>query len=239
MIKHFKSFTKVALTLLFLLTCFSINNTSDVNALSIRDLGEGTYIGELGENETQSSAPEEYYFNTGTKCPSKSTYNRYNLLSVVRAGDIVFEDSKTGHIAIVEGIFTYNGKRYIRLIESMNKIGVVRSVLDDNRVKEKGSKIYRVITGKGSGISARKSVNINSVIDFCEDQLGKSYNKWFFGEKKASGSNKSWYCSELVWAAYKQAGLDICPNSRTVSPKTMVSNKLSKYIPISLNRKGK
>ncbi|MBQ9862641.1 MAG: hypothetical protein IJM28_01905, partial [Lachnospiraceae bacterium] len=37
--------------------------------------------------------------------------------------------------------------------------------------------------------------------------LGKKYSLDF--AKDTSSSEKDWYCSELVWAAYKNQGIDI------------------------------
>jgi len=47
-----------------------------------------------------------------------------------------------------------------------------------------------------------------SAVDFAEDQLGKPYQPCPL-QKDPSPDSDSWYCSELVWAAYYQAGIDI------------------------------
>lgn len=119
-------------------------------------------------------------------------------------GDIIFEAEGgfgiTGHIAIVEGRF-YDSKQkkyYYRIIEAIDQ-GVVRSVLDDERVDDKDVSIYRV---KGSTAEQR-----NKAVNFCISQLGKPYFLDF--KKDRSENQKDWYCSELVWAAYKNQGIDI------------------------------
>ena len=153
-------------------------------------------------SSSSSSGSSGYYYNTGTKCPSEATYSKYSLLSKVKKGDIIYESKGgfgiTGHVAIVEGIYTYNGKKYIRVIEAIDK-GVVRSILDDTRIDERGGSVYRV--------SSATSTKINTAVSFCVGELGSSYNLDF--AKDTSSSETNWYCSELVWAGYKKAGIDI------------------------------
>ena len=119
-------------------------------------------------------------------------------------GDIVYEAQGgfgvTGHIAIVEGKYYSAEKKqyYVRLIEAIEQ-GVCRSVLVDQRVVDKTVTVYRV-TGASN---AQK----NAAVSFCRSQLGKKYNCDLSHD--TSASEKDWYCSELVWAAYKNQGIDI------------------------------
>jgi len=74
---------------------------------------------------SSSSGSSKYYYNTGTTCPNSATYSKYNLLDVVKKGDIIFEANGgfgiTGHVAIVEGIYSRgDGTNYIRLIEAID-----------------------------------------------------------------------------------------------------------------------
>ncbi len=145
----------------------------------------------------------QWYYNTGTKLPLEPRYDKYNLLSNLRAGDIVYEANGgfgiTGHIAIVEGLFydyTLN-KRYVRLIEAIGQ-GVVRSVLDDQRFDDRAAEILR---------TNLPYYVCKKVIAFCIGQLGKSYKLDFM--KETSADEADWYCSELVWAAYYNQGLNI------------------------------
>ncbi len=152
---------------------------------------------------SSSSGGNTYYYNTGTTCPSQATYSKYNLLNVVKKGDIIYEANGgfgiTGHIAIVEGIYTRsNGTKYIRIIEAID-VGVKRSILDDTRVDDKAVTILRV--------DGATSTNINNAVSFCTSQLGKNYKLDL--AKDTSKDEKDWYCSELVWAAYKNEGIDI------------------------------
>lgn len=161
-----------------------------------------------GIQSSSSSGGSSYYYNTGTSCPTQADYSRYNLLSVVRKGDVIFEANGgygiTGHIAIVEGIYSRNdgtGRKYIRLIEAISNSegGVTRSILDDTRVDEKAVTILRV-----SGATSSK---INAAVSFCQGELGSSYFLDF--AKDHSASETDWYCSELVWAAYYNQGINI------------------------------
>ena len=104
---------------------------SDKNKqLSRKDLRKGS------SSSGSSSANSPYYYATGTSCPDKAKYNKYNLTKTLQQGDIVYEakggGGLTGHIAIVEGIYKDNGKEYVRIIEAIDK-GVKRGILDDKR----------------------------------------------------------------------------------------------------------
>lgn len=150
-----------------------------------------------------SSGSNKYYYNTGSSCPAEATYSKYNLLDVVQKGDIIYEANGgfgvTGHIAIVEGVYTtIGGKKYIRIIEAID-VGVKRGILDDTRVDDKAVTILRV--------DGATSTNITNAINFCINQLDKPYK--FDLAKDTSSDEEDWYCSELVWAAYKNQGIDI------------------------------
>lgn len=155
---------------------------------------------------SSSSGGSSYYYNTGYNCPSEAKYSKYNLLDVVKKGDIIYEDNGglgiTGHIAIVDGIYTNsNGSKYIRLIEAIsnNLGGVTRSILDDTRVDEKDVTILRV--------SGATSSQKNAAVSFCRGEVGSEYRLDL--AKDTNSSETDWYCSELVWAAYKNQGIDI------------------------------
>lgn len=163
----------------------------------------------IGGNEVQSASSSSssggkiYYYDTGTSCPKQATYGKYKLLQNVRKGDIIFEGNGgfgiTGHIAVVEGIYSRgDGTQYIRLIEAIEN-GVVRSILDDKRVVDKDVTVLRV--------TSATTTQINNAVSFCVSQLGKKYKLDF--AKDTSKNEKDWYCSELAWAAYKNQGIDI------------------------------
>lgn len=154
-------------------------------------------------SSSSSSGGKIYYYDTGTSCPKQATYGKYKLLQNVRKGDIIFEGNGgfgiTGHIAVVEGIYSRgDGTQYIRLIEAIEN-GVVRSILDDKRVVDKDVTVLRV--------TSATTTQINNAVSFCVSQLGKKYKLDF--AKDTSKNEKDWYCSELAWAAYKNQGIDI------------------------------
>ena len=171
---------------------------------------------EMNSKNQSRAAVKQWYDNIGTtsvSLPEKPSYNRYNILSTVQKGDIIEETlglvaSITGHIAIVEGKFwdSQHQQYYIRTIEA-GIDGVVRGVFDDTRYIARGAKVHYVI----SATSSQK----NGAVSFCVGQLGKPYGLGipFFTSCEYSSSTKDWYCSELVWAAYYNQGININGNS--------------------------
>lgn len=179
---------------------------SSYSGQSIEDYEQSFYsilVSPSVRSRSSSSGSNKYYYNTGTSCPSSATYKKYNLLNVVKKGDVIYEANGgfgiTGHIAIVEGLYTRSDRtKYIRLIEAID-VGVVRSILDDARVDDKAVTILRV--------SGATTTNINNAVNFCIGELGSSYKLDL--AKDTSSAETDWYCSELVWAAYKNQGIDI------------------------------
>ena len=134
------------------------------------------------------------------------------MLYKVKAGDIIYEANGgsgiTGHIVIVEGLCYSSkyGQYFIRVVESIGYIsgsgyadGVCRGVLDDDRIDDRAGTVLRV-TG---ATSSQKS----DAISFCVSQIGKSYDLGAY--HRTSSSSTGWYCSELVWAAYYNQGIDL------------------------------
>lgn len=161
-------------------------------------------------------SPTEWYDNIGIveaaiRLSTKPSYTKYNLMSVVQKGDIVQETQGaiaqfTGHIAIIEGRFwdTKQMCYYLRTVESAID-GVVYGVLDDTRYDERGTKIHYV--------TSATQTQINNAVTFCINQLGKPYNWTAIVTQSdycwTSSSATSWYCSELVWAAYYNQGINL------------------------------
>jgi len=122
---------------------------------------------QISTRSSLTTAGSKWYYNTGTSLPQTANYSKYNLLNTVQVGDVIYESKGgfgiTGHIAIVEGKYYDSTQKqyYIRVIEAIDK-GVVRSVLDDGRVDDKGVSVYRVTRATNSqkqmqSISARDS----------------------------------------------------------------------------------
>lgn len=183
----------------------------------------------------KSSSTVDWWYNTGTELPQEANYSKYNLIDNIQVGDIIYEDNGgfgiTGHVAIVEGVFyseKYNQK-YIRIIEAISK-GVCRGVLDDSRIDNKDVTILRVS-------SAEQNIGV-SAVKFCKEQLGKAYMIDF--QHDLDPDQEDWYCSELVWAAYKTAGIDIettdILKEPGVTPRNICEGAITtdntKYLPI-------
>lgn len=171
----------------------------------------------------------KWCYNAGTTVYRKPNYSKYNLLDTVKAGDIIHEakggSTITKHTAIVEGIY-YNtrfNQYYIRLIEAIDYNssgngecdGVCRSILDDARFEKRDDYVLRV----------RGATNtiIQNAISFCTRQLGKDYDL-LNHEKHSSSNSAEWYCSELVWAAYYNQGIDLDDNGGNYVPPDDIKN---------------
>ncbi|MBP5661221.1 MAG: hypothetical protein J6X08_07830 [Lachnospiraceae bacterium] len=206
----------------------TIANSFDLDLLN-SDMFDVIDIGKGAERQSASSSSSKsggYYYNTGTSCPSKATYSKYNLLDNVKKGDIIYEAAGffyiAGHVAVVEGVYTRpGGGKYIRVIEAIEN-GVVRSILDDTRIDERDGHVLRVKNAS--------STVIDRAVSFCVGELGSSYSLDFAHD--TSSSETDWYCSELAWAAYKNQGIDIETtgwlNEPGITPRDIYrSNKVS------------
>ncbi len=157
---------------------------------------------------TRSSGTD--WVNIGTRLPEPVDYfdddgsRMTTLINTVKKGDIFYTPNgssyvfgNTGHLAIIEGVFfdEVQNQRYIRTIEA-NPCGVKRGCLTKERFKACG----------GGTILRVKNVSWNEVdaaVEFCKNQLDKGYELNIFRYPHETGD--TWYCSELVWAAYYNA----------------------------------
>lgn len=141
------------------------------------------------------------------------TYYAFDY-SHIHEGDVIieFDDSGSigtyvGHAAIVYDIDKKmeNGNTYIQTIKAVAG-GVKFGYLDDSRILEFKVEVYSLP-------SLLSNEEINDIKYFAERQLGKNYS-YDYGSKNLDIDTDSWYCSELVYAAYKYAGADIGELSR-------------------------
>ena len=164
---------------------------------------------EFTPTSSSSSGNQKWYYNIDDRgILKKPTYNNsvYNLLgSYIYNGDLLYEAAGffglTGHMAMVQGVFysTEHGSYYRRVIESVHPGGVCHGVLDDVRfVERKGYLLW---------VPSATQTQRNDAVNFCESQFRKPYVLDL--AKNTSPSEKDWYCSELVWAAYYNQGIDI------------------------------
>lgn len=132
--------------------------------------------------------------------PYRSVYD----YSSVSAGDIVWETEtilfNSGHNALITDMNhnSYYGS-YIQTVEAVGG-GVQFGFLDDLRMTAYKCKILRV---KGSD-----TTKVKSAIKFAKAQIGKDYSLNTL-RLNTSIDSKEWYCSELVYASWKYAGIDI------------------------------
>ncbi len=195
------------------------NFQSEYQAGTYRDIDQylDTYYNLLKPEDVKDQTLEfvdvpKWYYNTGTSLPQMPHYSKYDLLYRLKVGDILFEANGghgiTAHIAIVEGKFYdyHLNTRYVRIVEAISD-GVVRSVVDDQRFDDRAVTILR---------TAEPFAIRRQAVDFCVSQIGKKYLLDF--AKETSRDEPDWYCSELVWAAYYNLGLDLETDSLLNEP---------------------
>lgn len=168
-----------------------ISSSSGSGGPSSRD---ADYI--LKDSYDYSVTPETSF----ARIPYHCFYNYSN----VENGDIVWETEtiffNAGHNALITNTkhVSYYGI-YIETIEAVGG-GVQRGFLDDIRMTEFKCKILRVV--------GKTSKNAKEAILFANMQIGKKYNLSLLRLNTAITSTE-WYCSELVYASWKYAGIVI------------------------------
>lgn len=122
------------------------------------------------------------------------------------------------------GIFLTNGK--VAEVKPFHKVAIEPDIYYKNK---SGTilELYDVeITSEQETI----------IMDFITKQLGKSYDYWtilgfvFYKTKEGRKSYGRWFCSELVFAAFEKAGINLLErtNAWNVSPVMIsYSNKIS------------
>ena len=143
--------------------------------------------------------------------PGKFVYEKFSYNNIQK-GDIIFETHVSdalnyiGHIAFVYDVAKpfsdgTNSGTFIETIEAVPS-SVRFGWLDDNRMKTQGVVILRPVYAN--------STNINQASYFVYGQLGKPYNfPYDSGRVNTSYYSANWYCSELVYAVYYYAGVNL------------------------------
>lgn len=130
-------------------------------------------------------------------------YGLINLPSLM-IGDIVVDTlgaGGLGHTAFITKTNqpSYYGN-YLQTIEAVAS-GVKYGFLDDNRIIDFGVTIYRVYRAAELGVTTNART-------FLESHLGNTYST-DFSCTHIDSNRTSWYCSELIYAAYYNSGMDI------------------------------
>ncbi len=155
-------------------------------------------------NVTRAST-EKWWHNSST--PSQSFSNgKYNLVGKAIKGDIIYEAAGgfniTGHTVLVAGTYYSSeySQYYVRAIEAVLS-GVCYGILCDERFESQKSYLDRPKSGNASDMS--------KAVDFAISQLGKKY---YINTSAANltSSRPDWYCSLLVYAAYKNQNITLC-----------------------------
>lgn len=133
------------------------------------------------------------------------TYSGVYDYSNVRVGDIIIETKtigeNVGHSAFISDIaHTYSGGTYIQTIEAVAQ-GVSYGFLDDFRMINYGVVILRPINVTNS--------NIATAYNFQLGQIGEPYDFPISPRINTSYEAESWYCSELIYAAYLSANVPL------------------------------
>lgn len=168
------------------------DSNEDKNREIYRKYADGTY---------ENLSTPAYAFQRKFVC---SMFN----YGFVREGDILLETQTTlnniGHVACIYDIaHDSDYGSYIQTIDCVMK-GVQFGFLDDNRMVNFQVVILRV------GLAGQEQRD--KVRDFHYKQLGKEYNLWEAGAYRRLNTDinsTDWYCSELMYAAYKYAGIEM------------------------------
>ncbi|MCD8294845.1 MAG: hypothetical protein LUE27_06370 [Clostridia bacterium] len=180
---------------------------------------------------SSSSSKEVKYILRGISKPSEDNFDppttpasafdaepKYGIYdySAVQVGDIILETdvewylNGMGHTAFVYDI--NKPSEYVPYIQTIEAVGdsdgddsndgVCFGLLDDTRVLDFGVVILRVTTASSSDIETAKG--------FVYSQLGKKYSlPLTAGRVNTSKDSESWYCSELIYAAYYNADINL------------------------------
>lgn len=147
------------------------------------------------------------------------------LLTYLKPGDIIYERvlsndflSTFGHIAMVVDIIhdDATGRDFVLLIESMPSYGVSYGLLTPERFEGREIIITRITNAT--------DIQKQGAIEWAKGRLGKN---WMVNTDKSYDPDKdSWYCSELIWAAFYSQGIYLDPNDGSI----VFPSEVSEYV---------
>lgn len=158
-----------------------------------------------------------FYFNYNL--PRSFSYSHFSIKETLQVGDLVYERDQIGgigHIGIVEK--TNCQSVYGSFVRTIEAVGdeVQYCFIDDYRFVEKNMAILRPYNS---------SINVETALNFARAQLGKPYS-FDLQRVNTSINASSWYCSELVYAAYLYAGLNLSYGSGYESGYCILPNHI-------------
>ncbi len=226
---------KILCMMLFLLL---FNFTVNANTYN-DDNNEQVEVTSIGNSDLDNSKWRVVNYQNNIPYLTKSIdySSNMNLINYLKKGDIVFEEfwssgdnSVLGHSALVVDVYydtTFN-QEYVLLIESVDSDGdhgVILSALTPERFDTVSSKVVRVVDAT--------QTQIDNAISFALAQYGKKYDLNTLAYPSVSTDSENWYCSELIYAAYYNQGIDLKSNehlSRIIAPNEFLNSDLTKYV---------
>ncbi len=158
-----------------------------------------------GANSRENGSGSDYFYDIGDTLSFQPNYDNYYIYETAQKGDFIYEPhaaGELGHTAIVEGHFysTQYGY-YIRTIEATDDYDVCYGLFDAPRATSREISLYRV----DDATAYQKAM----AVQFCKNQIGEEYGLLESISNNWEDSNDKWICSQLVWAGYKNQGIDI------------------------------
>ena len=163
------------------------------------------------------SVDKSYYYSSDFQRPI--SYSRLPSLSSINVGDLVYERDQIGgigHIGIVESVsYPSQYGNFIRTIEAVGD-EVQYCFIDEERFVEKNMAILAVNNAY---------LYLEEAFYFINQQLGKPYYLDITTARTDIDSD-TWYCSELLYAAFLYAGIDIAAGSGYQSGHCVLPNQI-------------
>ena len=195
--------------------CTGVQNVINENVIDLKSEGDFSFedgeVTPFSSSDGQEWMKDYYKIDNGLK--TKPVFWVYNLLDVVKVGDIYFENNAAdghGHVAVVTGIKYDNHykKYYIELIENAKHYNVCYGMLDDYRCYYRGGSLFRFNNITDS--------QIEKVVRRLKANIGITY--------LAAGFN----CADLVADAFNHAGFNIKPGFPALPRIVIISENLGK-----------
>ncbi|MCR5091170.1 MAG: hypothetical protein K6B51_00495 [Bacilli bacterium] len=189
----------------------SFGNREEVEAVLLKDkknLVSGGGGGTNGDSEDYILKSTNEVTRTPASYFARPLYNDIFDYSELQFGDILYEAEGsiggiTGHVALIsDPNHASDYGSYVQTIEAVMPC-VSYGFIDDNRIIRFNASIYRVA---GATYHDRLCAK-----NFMAAQIGKPYQLHSPCNRTVNGG--SWYCSELVWAAYNSVYIDLSSTS--------------------------